>query len=251
MPGSITASIQPIISPPGKQALSRVTSGPQVKTWPLPGSNKLGKDVEALSKNVNTLFSALNNTSPTLGAVSGISNVPIDLSNGSNSITINPTTLQITLTDLTSNSSIVLDATVPSITVTNGAAPNQTIITIANGSITIAGAGTDAGMGTITIDGPLTSGSLTTGALTAASLTTAGALMAASAVLSGVLQAASAMITGALQTASAVITGNCNAGSYSAGGVPGISVVRTFRNAAGTGTSTDTVTDGIITSYTP
>lgn len=240
---NVNAEISPLISPQSKPTPVRASAAPLVRQWAtqnggsLNGANTLAKDLEGFAHSINGILTTLKQA-PTLNSVNTISNAIITISNGTDSITLDPVSDTMIITNGVNVTTI--DPRGPSITMVTGTGGNKLTLTISGSTLTIAGTGTEAGQGNITIDG----------IMTAASAVFSGALQAASAVFSGALQAASAVISGVVNAGS-VATGNVSATSFTASGLPGISVVRTFRNAAGTGTSTDTVTDGIITSYTP
>ena len=117
---------------------------------------------------------------------------------------------------------------VTTFTSTGGAAPNQLTLTITNGLLTVSGAGTAAGTGAVTIDGKMTASGYAVGAtLGINGPVTVGPLVMT--FTKGIFTAQ----TGTFPTGLAGVT------------------TATVRNAAGTGTSTLTFTDGVLTGYTP
>lgn len=250
---STAGFVSPLITPASKATPTRVSGSHSIRSWAvlkdadgkplLPGANNVASDFDNIVSSLNALISTLKTANQSVNLQSVI-NTLVQTSSGTDSITIDPTTNKIVLTN--SSSTMTLDPVGPSLTLAYGTVPNVLTLTIASGVLTISGTGTMATHGNITIDGTLT----------AAFATIAGALMAGSAVISGALSAgvasvASLAATGAVSGASVTATGNVSGTSLTMSGSPGISVVRTFRNAAGTGTSTDTFVDGILTSYTP
>lgn len=126
------------------------------------------------------------------------------------------------------DSSTLTNTTVSVTTFTSvgGTPPNTITLTINGGLLTIVGAGTQVGMGTISIDGLMTAGAYST---------TVGTGTDGSVSILGLT----------LDFSKGIYTG-------SSGSIPsGISTTATVRNAAGTGTSALVFTNGILTSYTP
>lgn len=245
MATSVTAEISPLITPATQATPVRASSAAGIRQWQdpsnlknrLPGANTLAKDMESYARSINGILTLLKQAQ-TLTNLSSIVNSEVQITNGTDSITLDPITDTMIITNGTNVTTI--DPRGPSITMVTGTGGNKLTLAIVGSVIAISGTGTHAGGGNITIDG----------VLTVASAVFSGAVTAASLVLTGLVQAATAVISGLL-TAGSINTGTVSATGFTASGLPGISVVRTFRNAAGTGTSTDTVTNGLITSYTP
>lgn len=244
MPTSVTATISPLIQPSNKPTPVRASSAAGIRQWldpsnlsnRLPGANTLAKDMEDFAKSINGILTLLKQAQ-TLVNLSSIINSEVQITNGTDSITLDPISDTMIITNGVNVT--VIDPRGPSLTMVTGTGGNKLTFTLVNSVITIAGTGSRAGQGNITIDGVLT-----------AATATVSALNAASAILSGALTAGTAAITGLLNAGS-ISTGNMSATSITASGSPGITVTATVRNAAGSGTSTMVYTDGILTSYTP
>lgn len=220
--GQATATFRSIL-PAGSGSPQRVDEKAR-KELKDAGLVTAGKFLENLSGTVNRLQTALQQSSPSLESINSIQNADISLSGAGGSISF--TQNAIILTDAVLNEPNIVDAA--SFTSVGGTIPNRVVLSIVNGVINIAGTGTQAGHGNITIDGRMQSGNTVTGALTAAAITCASILA------SGIVQAAQIL-----------------AGAFVALGVPGINATMTVRNATNTGTSTITSTAGIVTGFAP
>lgn len=234
---TVTAIISPIITPANKPTPVRASSANGVRQWKdangkaLPGADVLAKDMESYASSINNIITTLKQ-SPQLTGLSSIINSEVQIINGPNSITLDPTTNRFIATN--GVNTLIIDPSGPSLTMVTGTGGNKLTFTLAGSVVTISGTGTHAGGGNITIDGVLTAANAALGMLTVTS-----SLIAASAVITGTLSAGN------------VSTGNVSASSYTASGSPGVSVTATVRNSAGSGTSALVFTDGILTSYTP
>lgn len=112
-------------------------------------------------------------------------------------------------------------------TSTAGSPPNQLVLLINNGTLSIIGTGTQTGNGNALLDGTLTAATVDA---TAGNITTVNSTTINATNVSG---------------------GTVAAALYKVGATPGIDQVATVRNAAGTGTSTLTFQKGILTGYVP
>ena len=184
------------------------------------GMSAVATDLANIVQGANANTTALSNNSPSIQSLDSIQNADITFSGANGSISI--TQGAIIITGAVLNQPNIVEA--QSFTSKGGTSPNEIDLSIVGGVINILGHGTNAGHGNITMDGVLT---------------------AASIVASGLITAASVVATGIIQAATIV------ANAFTASGLPGISVTATVRNAAGSGTSSLVVTDGIITGYTP
>jgi hypothetical protein len=119
--------------------------------------------------------------------------------------------------------------TASSFTSIGGTAPDTVTLSISNGLLSIVGAGTAVGTGTITIDGLMTAGGYAVGATLGAD---------GPVVISGLT----------LNFSKGIFTSQSGAFSFTTSGFSGNAVVR---NSAGTGSSTFVIANGLVTSYTP